>query len=118
MNILLGIYFAMFCMWVTTQPHETVSLVSPAKGAKTSRNVTFKWAIKNPRPGVAYCSEVLIDKEGNPVDGGIEDGCGSFRTTTKVRTIRLFCKFAVLTQVDFPEIWLLKRHISLLPVVT
>ena len=45
-------------------------------------------------------------------------GCGSFRTTTKLRTIRLFCKFSVLTQVDFPEIWLLKRHISLLPVVT
>jgi hypothetical protein len=46
------------------------------------------------------------------------EGCGSFRTTTKLRKIRLFCKIADLIEVNLPEIWLLKRHIlchSLLP---
>ena len=42
-------------------------------------------------------------------------GCGSFRTTAKLQKIRLFCKFAFPIQVNLPEIWLLKRHISLLP---
>src|SRR5262249_32547168 len=45
------------------------------------------------------------------------NGCGSFRTTAKLRKIRLSCKFADLIQVNLLEIWLLKRHISLLLVV-
>jgi hypothetical protein len=46
-----------------------------------------------------------------------EIGCGSFWTTAKLQKTRLFRKFADLTQVSLPEIWLLKRHISMLPVV-
>jgi hypothetical protein len=46
-----------------------------------------------------------------------DNGCGSFRTTAKLRKIRLFRKFADLKQAGLPEIWLLESHISLLLAV-
>ena len=73
MDILLAIYLVVSSMWAAAAPRETVRLISPPNNAKSSLRVTFKWAIRNARPGVAYCSEVLTDKGRNPFDGDFED---------------------------------------------